>query len=70
MTTSKDTFQQMSKPTRTVVRILEDNWTRISRSCNYKDGNICSLNDKRCNFECCELLKKENNEEAEINGSS
>lgn len=59
--TSKEALKQMSKPTRAVVRILENNWSRIRKSCNYENSDgLCPLGDE-CSFANCPLLSQKEN---------
>lgn len=46
-TETETALQQMPKPTRTVVEIVEENLDRIKKSCNYQSGNVCPLNSLR-----------------------
>lgn len=60
MATSKEALNQMSKPTRTVVKILEENWPRIKRSCiYYEEGETCPLTKEDCKLISCPILDEE-----------
>lgn len=57
---SEAALNQMSKPTRTVVKILENNWPRIRKSCNYFEaGKKCPQTGKECQFSKCPLLEED-----------
>ncbi|KXA95803.1 hypothetical protein AKJ65_00615 [candidate division MSBL1 archaeon SCGC-AAA259E19] len=59
MATSEAALEQMSKPTATVVKILEENWPRIREKCNYfSEGEVCPLTNKECRFPNCPLLEE------------
>lgn len=59
MATSEAALEQMSKPTATVVKILEENWPRIRESCNYfSEGEVCPLTNEACSFSKCCLLEE------------
>lgn len=61
MGTSEATLERMSEATRTVVKILEENWPRIRQSCNYfEKGKKCPLTEETCSFSNCELLNENN----------
>lgn len=57
--TSSSTLKQMSKPTATVVKILEENWTRIRESCrHFEEDKNCPITEGPCAFSKCPVLKE------------